>query len=478
MRTPVERFTLPPVGDPALVRFPPILRDVLANGLRVWILARPGSGLVSMQVVVSAGSAADPVHRAGLAGVSADMLDEAAGGRDAVELADAFARLGASALSDVGADIAVCGCTVIARHYAAAMALLSDVIVRPHLLDEDLRRVRELRQHRLRQLRTTAAPSADRAFLAAVFHDHPYGHGVMGTTRTLAEMTIDEVRAFHAARYVPSAATLIVSGDITPSEVIAAATSAFGSWTGPRLESALLNSPGHLSPAALLNSPGHPNSPGLLSSPGHLGSPSIFFVDRPAAPQSELRVGHVSPGRKTPLFHALVTLNSALGGQFSSRINANLREDKALTYGARTSFDFRRDLGTFGCDTSVQAEATARAVSEILAEFEAIRGSRPVGDDELSRAKAALTRGFVRGFETADQLVRAATQLVAFDLDDETFDRFVPAVETLGAVEITDAAREFIRPDVSSIVVVGDADTCLNALRALGRPVVVTVPEF
>ena len=144
-------------------------------------------------------------------------------------------------------------------------------------------------------------------------------------------------------------------------------------------------------------------------------------MPRPGAPQSELRIGHVAAARDTPDYHALVAANMVLGGQFVSRINLNLREDKGLTYGARTSFDCRRLPGPFALQVSVQTAGTARAIAESLGEIAAIRGPRPITAEELALGVAALTRGYARNFETAEQIARAAMQLALFNLPDDYF---------------------------------------------------------
>jgi predicted Zn-dependent peptidase len=204
----------------------------------------------------------------------------------------------------------------------------------------------------------------------------------------------------------------------------------------------------------------------------------VLLVDRPGSPQSVLRIGHLGPPRSSDAYHALVVLNSALGGQFSSRLNAHLRERRGITYGARTSLDVRRDAGAFACETSVQADATASAVADVIAEFRAVRVAGTLTEDEITRATRSLTRGYVRGFETAGQLVRAAAELAAFDLPDDTFDRFVPGVSAQTVESARVAAETYVRPDRAITIVVGDGDTCRPGLEALGWPVESTMPEF
>jgi zinc protease len=441
------------------VRFPSIAREELANGMRVWSIQDRAVPMATAFLIVERGSAHDPSDRPGLAGVTADMLDEAAGGRSAIELADAFGRLGMGLGIDAGSDVTTLGFIGLARCFAPALALLADVALRPALEAADLARVRELRLSRLRQLKSTPGAGADRAFLWAVFGAHAYGHGVLGTTASLQSTTVDDVRRAYQRSFAPSQTSLIVSGDLDHADVMREARQLFESWHG------------------WAPTPIAPTEAPVLAAVADV-APPVLLIDRPGAPQSELRVGHDAPARRTDVYPRLVTLNALLGGQFSSRINHNLREVRAITYSARTSFDLRRLAGSFACETSVQADATGTAVEEILREFAAVRQPAAIGPDELARAKASLTRGYVRNFETAEQLARAASLLLVHGLADDTFDQFVPIVEAIGADAITAAAREFVRPEACAVVVSGDAAACRLQLEKLGRPVVDLQPEF
>jgi predicted Zn-dependent peptidase len=139
----------------------------------------------------------------------------------------------------------------------------------------------------------------------------------------------------------------------------------------------------------------------------------VAVVARDGAAQSELRIGHLSARRDTKDYAALVVMNAILGGQFVSRINLKLREEKAFTYGARTGFDWRRGLAPFSLQTSVHTASTAEAVGDVLNEIEAIRGSRPPSDTEMSLAKASLTRGYPRNFETAHAMSPAPRSAIS-----------------------------------------------------------------
>ena len=191
------------------------------------------------------------------------------------------------------------------------------------------------------------------------------------------------------------------------------------------------------------------------------------MAHRPGAAQSELRIGHVGAPRRTADYHALVVLNIILGGQFVSRINMNLCEDKGYTYGARTSFDFRREAGPFVLNASVQSEVTVDAIIEALDELHAIRGPRPVTDAELRAGRAALTRGYPRNFETAEHISRGAAQLALYDLPDDYFSTFVPKVLAVDEAAITRVAEQYIDPSRLLTVIVGDREKVAPALPRL-----------
>jgi predicted Zn-dependent peptidase len=173
-----------------------------------------------------------------------------------------------------------------------------------------------------------------------------------------------------------------------------------------------------------------------------------------------------------------VTVNAIVGGMFTSRINRNLREARAITYGARSAFDMRRAGGLFAVDSSVQPDATTVALTEISSELAGMRADASVTAAELEQAKASLTRGYVRHFETSGQLMRALAQLAIYQLPDDSFDQFVPAIEGLTLPEITAAARSHLHPDLATLVVVGDLEQLEKPLATLGRPLRALKPEF
>jgi zinc protease len=442
-----DRSRLPPRGAERPFRFPHIERRTLANGLRVWTVEHRQVPLVSLLLVVPAGAAADPPDRPGLAAIAADMLDEGSGDRSALDVHEALGRIGAQLDTDVGYDATIIGMTTIERFFDRGVDLVAEMLMRPRFEQREFDRVRELRLHRLLQLRDVPAAVADRVFSELLYRSHPYGHQPIGTEGALRAITVREVSEFHRRAFSPATSTLIAVGDRGHQALADAVERAFGAWRGVR------DAAPPADPAAL---PGPPAP-----------SSRVAIVHRGGAAQSELRLGHVGLSRRAPDYHAAVVLNMILGGQFVSRINMNLREDKGYTYGVRTSFDFRRGAGPFLLYASVQANATADAVRESIHEICAIRSERPVTAEELELGRAALTRGYPRSFETADQIARAGAQLALYDLPDDYFTTFVPRVLALTPEDVTRAAVAHLDPARLLAVVVGDREKVGPSLAAL-----------
>jgi len=452
----IDRSKLPQPSATGRFTFPSIQKSVLPNGLGVWTVRHDTVPIVDCLLLVRRGSASDPPGQDGLAALTLDMLDEGSGGRSAIEMHEALARIGAQFDADIGSDAAALSVSVLRRFTDRALSIVGDMVVRPSLSEADFTRVRQLRLHRLVQLRDMPAAVADRAFVRLLYGEHPYGHSPIGNETSLAALSVDDVRAFHARTMTPGSSTLIAVGDCDHAEICRIAAEAFAGWTsaGESTEAVAI---GAAPAAARLN-----------------------VIPRAGAPQTELRIGHVAAARSTPDYHALVAANMVLGGQFVSRINLNLREDKGLTYGARTAFDFRRLPGPFSLQVSVQTAGTARAIAEALDEIGAIRGPRPISAEELALGVAALTRGYARNFETADQIARAAMQIALYDLPDDYFIQYVPRVEAVTPDEAMAAARRHLDPARLITLAVADLDAIdrdLASLR-LGDPVVLSAATF
>jgi zinc protease len=444
-----DRSRLPDVGADPQFAFPTVARHTLANGLQLRTVEHRNVPVVTFVLQVEGGSGADPSHLEGLGAVAADMVDEGTGSLSAIDVSDALARIGADYDVDVGPDATVFTLTTLTRFVSRGASLLADMVTRPSLRDTDFTRVRQLRLDRLRQLKDLPPAVAERAFLRLVYGNHPYGHLSIGNDPALRAMTLEDVAAFHGGAYTPSRATLVACGAMSHDELLQTVEEAFASWTDPQ--------PGTVSATPVAAMTPTPEPVGRLA-----------VIAREGAAQSELRIGHLAAPRNTPDYPSLLVLNALLGGQFVSRVNLKLREEKGFTYGARTGFDWRRGKAPFSLQASVHTASTAEAIADSLAEIEGIRGSRPPSAQELGLARASLTRGYPRNFETAPQVARGVAQLALYGLPDSYFEEFIPKVNAVSAEDVVDAASRYLHPGRLTTLVVGDHATIGSSLEGLG----------
>ena len=442
-----DRSRLPEIGPDPAFAFPRLVRHRLDNGLQLRTVEHHTMPVVSVVIQVEAGAVADPKGREGLAAISADMLDEGTGDRSAIDVSDAFARIGADYDVDVGPDVTFFAVTTLSRYADQGAALLADILLRPSLRDTDFDRIRQLRLDRLRQLKDSPPAVAERAFLRLMYGEHAYGHLPIGTASALGALTSSDVAAFHAERFQPTRATVVAVGPLSHEALRDLVERAFGGWMP--------------APSAVQ---GHPSG-AVEPTPDPT---RLAIVAREAAPQSELRIGHLSAQRNSPDYPALLVMNAVLGGQFVSRINLKLREEKGYTYGARSGFDWRRGIAPFSLQASVHTASTADAIADCHAELDAIRGRRPPSDSEMALAKASLTRGYPRGFETAPQVARAVAQLALYGLPDTYFEEFVQRVSAVQADDVVRVARQYVDPARSVTLIVGDYQTVGPSLESLG----------
>lgn len=447
--SPIDRSRLPVPGPPRPFVFPTIAGTTLGNGLHVRVVSHRSVPVAATVLLVPGGSSADAPEQAGLASLTADLLDEGSRGESALAVSDRIARMGGDLDVEVSHDATVLSLATLDRFLDEGLALVYEICTTPNLAEPDFQRVRQLRLERLRQLRDHPAALADRAFAQLLYQSHPYAQPGHGTAASLAGLTIDDVRRFHAAMFQPAGATLVVAGNEPATVLVEKAAAAFEQWQSNPDVPAVPRDRGRQTP---------PRAP----------SARLAIVPRPGAAQSELRLGHVATSRRTPDYHALVLLNTVLGGQFVSRLNMNLREDKGYTYGVRTGFDLRRGDGPFVLQTSVGTDVTVPALGEALNELREIRDGRPVTADELALAKSSVALGYPRGFETVQQIARSVAQLALHDLPDSYFEEFVPNLEAVTLDEVTAAARRYLDPDRMATVIVGDQDRVSETLGVLG----------
>ncbi len=441
-----DRTKAPLPGPPRPYHFPDVTRTTLANGLRVLLARTHNAPLVSMRALIRSGADHDQPELAGVASITADLLDEGAGSRDAIRLAEDIGLLGATMGTGADWDASYASLDVLARYANQAMEIFADVTTRPQLPAEGLERVRAERLNDLLQQRDEPSMIAAKRFSGLLYGKGPYGFPMSGTMESVPKIGLDHVRDFYRQHYVPNNASVIVSGDLEPEHALKLVEGALGDW-GRGTE---------------------PPRPSPI--PKEIEGNRIYLIDRPAAVQSEIRIGHIGVSRSSSDYFALSVMNALLGGIFNSRINLNLREKHGYTYGARSMFAFRRSAGPFVVAAPVRNEVTKESVHEVLSELRRIR-TGDVEDRELHDTKSYLMGVFPATVQTASDIASRLLDMELYGLPENYFDRYRENIGAISKADIERVAKKYIDPDRAVIVIVGNAKQVREPLGTLGYPI-------
>ncbi len=442
----------PEPGTPRPYDFPAVASDRLANGLTILVADLPGRPLVSASLILPVGAADEPHDEGGAAVLAARALTEGTERYDAVGLTEASERLGASIHADAGWDAMSVSVDVPAARLRPALELLAEVLLRPTFPADEVERLRDERLNDLLQAQADPRRRADETFIGTVYAAaSPYHRPSAGMRETVERLDADVLRRAYGRALDPGRATLVVGGDLGGQDVVAMARDLLGDWV-----------------AGADARPVGPIDDGAAS-----GGRIVRVVHRPGSVQTEIRVGHRGLPRRTPDFHAVSVMSAILGGLFNSRLNMQLREAKGYTYGAGAGFDMRRGAGPFIARAAVNTEVTVPALLDMIAELERMR-DEPVSETELAAARDFLVGVFPLRFETAGAVVGALGGLAVNGLPLEELVDYRAHIEAVDIDAVTAAARDHLRVDTASIVLVGDVDAFGPALEeaGLGRLVI------
>jgi zinc protease len=441
----IDRTKAPEPDAPRPYHFPSVQRRTLPNGLRILAAENHNAPLISLRALVRSGADHDTAEVAGLASLTADMLDEGAGSRDAIRLAEDLGLLGASLGTGADWDASYISADVLSRNVTAAVDIFADVTLRPTMPADELERVRNERLTEIMQQKDEAGAIAGKRFANLLYGTGAYGNTVIGTAESVSRIDLENAKAFYAKHYIPNNTSIVVAGDLTPAD-LDVIERAFRDWKKA------------------------PDPPRPKISPRSLDASRIYIVDRPQAVQSEIRIGHIGVARSTADYFSISVMNAILGGVFNSRINLNLRERHGYTYGARSTFAFRRDAGPFVISAPVRNEVTRESVYEVIEELKRIR-SGDVEDLELDDVKNYLIGVFPATVQTASDIASRLSDMELYDLPQDYFDRYRENIAAIGKDDIVRVAKKYIDPDRALIVIVGNAAQIREPLGTLGYPI-------
>lgn len=434
----------PKPGPARPYNFPDFTEERLANGVRLVVAPVHALPVVSVLVLLEAGSSADPRGQEGVARLTASLLSEGTASMDGAELTDSFERIGAALDAYADWDATIAKVTMLAPRLPEALQLLSEVILTPSFPEREVERLRAERLSEILQQRMEPRGLADEMFDRLLYDPASrYALAAGGDEGSVTAITRDQVVSFHAERYGASSATIVVVGDVTRDTARALVETAFGNWAG-----------------------GNATPPHVEAAPARRER-MTHLVARADAQQAELRLGHVGIPRVHPDYFPVTVMNAILGGLFNSRLNLNLREEHGYTYGAHSTFDWRRFAGPFVVGAAVQSDVAADAVREALGELERF-GEAPVSPSELKLALDYLEGVFPIRFETTSAIAGALAGKVMYGLPDDYYDTYRSRVRAVSAADVQRVAREQLKMDELQLVVVADAAVVAGPLAELG----------
>ncbi|MEN9507779.1 MAG: hypothetical protein RLZZ621_342 [Gemmatimonadota bacterium] len=439
-----EALPRPTGGTPRPYRFPSFETRILANGLRLIVAPMPAYPVVTTLAVIEAGATRDPRDREGLAQLATRALMEGTRDMDALALTMRLETLGTTLDTGADWDSAIVQLTALSSRVDDALAVLAEVLQHPAFPETELARLRAERLADLAQLRSEPRGLADVYFSRLLYEGTSrFARLAGGDEASVARLTGEAVHAYHRSYFQPNATALMMVGDVTIERAVALANQHFGGWEG--------------------------EAPPVTEPPAgqrHL-EPRVHLVNKAGTSQSEIRVGHVALPRLHDDYFPMVVMNAILGGLFSSRLNLNLRERHAFTYGAHSAFDWRRAASPFEISTAVETAVTADALREILAEFRQIR-EQPVSETELSLAVSYLMGVFPIRFETTAEVAGGLANVEIFRLPSNYFDSYRERIAAVTVDEVFRVAQMHLDPSRLQVVICGDADVIRESVDALG----------
>jgi len=437
-----DRSKAPELGPPPALKLPALQNLKLSNGLPVVLMEKHQLPLAQISLFVKTGSAFDPAGKTGLASLVTAMLDEGAGARNALQLADAIDFLGAEISAGAGMHASSVSLNTPLMKLDSALALMADVALRPAFAAEELERLRKERLTTLLQWHDQPRSIASVMFNQTLFGTkHPYGLPALGDEKTLRSFGVADLKNFHAAYFRPNNATLIVVGAVTAKTILPKLEAAFGKWEAGK------------TPAV------------SWPTVAQVQKRQLWLVDKPGAAQSEIRIGRLGVPRLTEDYYALVVMNTILGGSFTSRLNQNLREKHGYSYGAGSSFVFRPQPGPFIASAGVQTSKTDSSLIEFMKELNAIM--QPVSDAELHRAKNYVALSFPQDFQSLGQIAGQLEELLAYDLPAEYFNNYLQRILAVTKDDVLRVAKKYLDSEKIAIIVVGDRKVVEKGVRAL-----------
>jgi zinc protease len=436
-----DRTRPPKLPDPNPLQLPQVQHFELSNGLKVILMEKHEVPLVQLNVVVKTGTVNDPEDKTGLANITLDMMDEGAGGKSSLEIADAIDFLGAEISTKSGQYYSTVDLHTPLSKFDEALKIMGDIILHPDFPENELERKKKERLTLITQWHDNPSSIAGIAFNKYLYGNHPFGRIYIGNEKSINSFSTDDLKKFYNEYFKSNNAFVVAVGDIKKDELKSKLDNLLGKWKSGNVKEV------------------------SIAEPEQVKKRIIYLIDKPGSAQSVIYIGRIGAKRLTPDYNSIIVMNTILGGSFTSRLNDNLREQHGYTYGARSRFSFGPVPGNFIAYSSVQTEVTDKSLTEFFKELSRIR--EPIPKEEINRAKNLVALSYPSDFQSVSNIANQIEDMVEYNLPSNYFDNYITQILNVKENEVNAAAEKYIVPDKMIVVVVGDKTKIEDGIKAL-----------
>lgn len=452
----VDRSKLPDLGTPVSSSFPDLQKTTLKNGLNIVLAQRKGVPTIVGNLIINAGFSTDVNSKPGLASLAMDLLDEGTKSQTTLEISEKLQMLGASLNTNAGLDVSSVSFTTLKQTFNPTLDLVADVLINPSFPQKEFDRLNKDHVNQIQREKVQPFSMAMRVFPKILYgQKHPYGNPINGTgfEATVKAITLDEIRNFYDTWFKPNNATLVIVGDVEMSSLVSTLETKLAGWkkgTVPKNEIAQIK-----------------------SVPGK----KIYLMNRPESTQSVIIAGYLTTPYGQVSQPALTAMNNILGGDFISRLNMNLREDKHWSYGAGSFVWDAKGQRPFLAYVSVQMDKTKESIQEMQKELTAIINDKPITTDEFNRVQKNMTLQLPGMWETNSSVSGSLSEKVTFNLSDDYFKTYDAKVRKLTRDELQQLSTQVVKPDLVNWFVVGDKSKIYDSLKEIGYEIIEVDPD-
>jgi len=443
---PIDRSKEPAPGSAMSLNLPPMQKATLSNGLKIVLAERHTAPVVNFSLLVEGGYAADPTDARGTCSFAQRMLEEGTPTRDSLKISEELESLSAEYSASADLDYASVDLNALRINMDKALEIYADLILHPAFPQKEFARLQKDRLAAIQRQKVTPGAMALRVMPTLLYgKGHPYTGAFVGTgtEASVSKMTREDLAKFHDAWYKPNNATLLIVGDTTLAEITPKLEKLFGSWKA-----------GDVAHRTIPRVP-EPEKD------------QVYLIDRPGSGQSLIVAAQLAPPYNDPDEVSLGVVNDIFGGNFSSRINMNLREDKHWSYGVGSRLLPALGERPFFSYSPVQTDKTKESMAELVAEYKAIVGDKPITEAELKDEQSNATLGLPGTFETVQQLSGAYGTILQYNLPEDYYNTYTQRVLGVTPDSANAIARKYIQPRHLIWVVVGDMSKVEAGIREL-----------